>query len=84
MIDQAAEGGADVVDVLEDLLEGVVEPEVPNLGEMPEQSGAEVDAWVFLVAVRRTRGGYVCVGGAEVRFGESGGAVDNQAAFAFA
>jgi hypothetical protein len=83
MIDQSSEGGADVVDVLEDIFERKIDAQVPYLEEVPEQCGTKIYWWILLVAARGAGFGYVYIGGAEVVRVESRGAVDDEASFSF-
>jgi hypothetical protein len=44
MIDQTAESGADVVDVLEDVVHRVIDAEVPDLAQMSDEGRPEIAA----------------------------------------
>jgi hypothetical protein len=64
--DQSSEGGADVINVLEDVFERKIDAQIPCLEEVPEQGGTETDSRIFLVASRGAGFGCVHIGGAEV------------------
>jgi hypothetical protein len=66
VVDQSSEGGADVIDVLEDVFERKVDAQIPYLEEVPEQGGTKIDSRIFLVVSRGAGFGYVHIGGAEV------------------
>ena len=83
VVDEAAKRGTDVVDMLEYVLQRVVDAEVPDLKEVPHEGRAKVNAWIFVVAIRRAGLGDVTVRGAEVEGGERRGAVDDQPSFSF-
>jgi hypothetical protein len=77
------EGGADVIDVLEDVFERKIDAQIPYLEEVPEQGSTKIDLRSFLVASRGAGFGCVYIGGAEVNRGKSRGTVDNEASFSF-
>jgi hypothetical protein len=83
VVDQSSEGGADVIDVLEDIFERKIDAQIPHLEEVPEQGGAKIDSRILPVASRGAGFGHVCIGGAEVDRGKSRGTVDNEASFSF-
>jgi hypothetical protein len=50
VVHEPAECGADIINVLQDLVEWEVDACVPNLGEMADQSSAKVDRGVLMAA----------------------------------
>jgi len=60
------EGGADVIDVLQDVYERKIDAQVPDLEEVPYQGGAKIDAGIFFVAARGAGFRDVYIWGAEV------------------
>ena len=83
VVNQSTEGGADVVNVLQDVLKRMVDADIPDLAKMAYQSGAKKDRRIFELATCGTRSRDVVIGGTLVRGANRGGTVNNKTALSF-
>jgi hypothetical protein len=83
MINEASKGGADVINMLQDVFERVVDANVPDLHEVSKKSCAKIDRGIFVEATVGAWCWYVRVWSTLVRCVNGGGAVYDQTTLAF-